>query len=225
MIIVHGYGATGAIQQEYLGFGRLVEDADVLLLAPDGLPDLSDLQRWDYLGASDDVTYLGDLIDEVSAVYNVDADRVVMFGHSNGGFMVYRMACERSDAISAVVALAGNVTENDPCTPERPVSVLHIHGDQDTAVAYEGTQIYLGAAASVARWAELDGCTGGLQADSDPLDLDEEVDGAETQVERATGCPKSIGAELWSLIDGDHVPTFHPEFPDIVWSWYDAHTP
>jgi membrane protein implicated in regulation of membrane protease activity len=55
----------------------------------------------------DDSTYLHRLLDAVKSAYRVDPTRVYFVGHSNGGFMAYRMACEHATEITAIVSLAG----------------------------------------------------------------------------------------------------------------------
>jgi polyhydroxybutyrate depolymerase len=40
------------------------------------------------------VAYLGAVIDDVAAHYTVDPKRFFVIGHSNGGFMAHRLACE-----------------------------------------------------------------------------------------------------------------------------------
>ena len=45
----------------------------------------------------DDAGYILNLIDEARLRFNVAADRVYLFGHSNGGFMAHKMACEHAD--------------------------------------------------------------------------------------------------------------------------------
>ena len=39
------------------------------------------------------------LVDEIASVYPVDKKRVFLVGHSNGGFMSHRMACDKSERI------------------------------------------------------------------------------------------------------------------------------
>ena len=107
------------------------------------------------------------IIDAVKAKYSVDPKRVFVLGHSNGGFMSYRMACDHADTIAAIASLAG-ATFDDPsmCKPSEHVSVLQIHGTADQTIKYTGDQIightYPGAEKSVATWAKYDGCTGTL---------------------------------------------------------------
>jgi polyhydroxybutyrate depolymerase len=160
----------------------------------------------------DDVAYLRAVIRDVMARYPVDRRRVFVVGHSNGGFMAYRMACEASDLVAGVVSLAG-ATWKDParCRPRAPVAVLQIHGTEDGVIRYAGGRDppaaapYPGAVESVARWAELDGCAGPLTATGERLDLDRRVPGPETRVARHGGC-RGGAAELWTMRGGGHEP-------------------
>ena len=49
----------------------------------------------------------------MKAHYNVDPGRVCLIGHSNGGFMSHRFACDRADLVAAIVSLAGVPTGSD----------------------------------------------------------------------------------------------------------------
>ena len=47
------------------------------------------------------------ILADVKAKYNVDPKRVFVIGHSNGGFMSHRLACDRASDVAAIVSLAG----------------------------------------------------------------------------------------------------------------------
>ncbi len=69
----------------------------------------------------------------------MDRKRVYLIGHSNGGSMAYRMACQFSDQVAGIASLAGT-TFMDPtqCRPSEPVNILHIHGTAETIDPYAG---------------------------------------------------------------------------------------
>jgi polyhydroxybutyrate depolymerase len=224
LIALHGFGARGASIDKYFGLGRLAARRGILYVAPDGTPDGRGLRFWGATDACcdldgrgpDDVAYLSAIIRDVSARYLVDRRRVFVVGHSNGGFMAHRLACEASELVAGVVSLAG-ATWQDParCRPGSPVAVLQIHGTEDDVIRYGGGRwapgmaAHPGAAGSVARWARLDGCAGPLAATGDRLDLDTGVPGAETRVERHGGC-RGGAAELWTIEGGGHGPRLPP---------------
>ena len=57
---------------------------------------------------------------------------------SNGAMMAYRLACELSNKIAAIAPVSGTLLTTQPCQPERPVPLLHIHSQLDTKVPYNG---------------------------------------------------------------------------------------
>jgi polyhydroxybutyrate depolymerase len=164
----------------------------------------------------DDVGYLVGLIDELSLYYNIDQGRVYLMGHSNGGYMSYRMACDAGDRITALVSLAGATYYDDSkCTGKTPVSVLQVHGTNDQTVPYGGQGLQPGALATATTWAARNGCA----LDSVPaknLDLDADVAGAETVVLRWDGCADGTSVELWSIEDGTHVPALNASFTPLA---------
>lgn len=85
----------------------------------------------------DDVGFLRKVIADVKTRANIDGNRIYSNGMSNGGMMSYRLACELSDTISAIGAVAG--TDNTThCTPKKPVSIIHIHAIDDDHVQFNG---------------------------------------------------------------------------------------
>jgi polyhydroxybutyrate depolymerase len=85
----------------------------------------------------DDVAFVAALLDALEAEHDVDTGRVYAFGHSNGGIMSYRLACELADRIVAIGAVAGTLGV-EGCAPSQPVSVLHVHGTDDENLPITG---------------------------------------------------------------------------------------
>jgi polyhydroxybutyrate depolymerase len=227
VMILHGYGASGFVQEAYFGMNQLAPQGLAFVLAPDGLVDSMGHQYWnadpaccDFDHANpDDVGYLGGLIDEVSAAWPIDPDAVYVIGHSNGGYMAYRMACERNDVISNIVVLAGGAA-SDPttCAPKWPVSVLHMHGTADVEVPYDPI-----ANASVTQWAAHDTCLATTTAGAN-VDIDTMLPGAETTTETFGGCPINITVELWSIQGGTHIPSLDQNsFGTMILQYLQAH--
>lgn len=232
VVILHGYGAGGFVQQAYLKLGDVADQRGVFVLAPDGTLDSNNKQFWnadpaccDFGGSGvDDVAYVGGLIDDVIEAWPVDTAQVSLIGHSNGSFMAYRLACDRADVVTSIAGLAG-LGPSVACAPSRPVSVLHIHGDADSTVPYDGgdfggTQTP-SAAMSVAQWAAFSGCTGPIN-DVGRLDLDDGLTGDDTVVATTGGCPVDGSADLWTIVGGGHLPSIGPAFPDEVMGWLSA---
>ena len=238
IVLLHGYTLSGEGQDAYMGLSDLVDDYGFLMAAPDGTKENGpDENRfWNasrsccnfFESEVDDSTYLADLIDSIKGDYNVDDTRVFLVGHSNGGFMSYRMAHDHSDTIAAIASLAGADQSEGRPTPDDPVHVLQIHGTADTVISYEGGVFRGGAPHPAAResveaWAAHNGCaTTGV--DTGTFDLDGGLDGAETVVTRyASGCRPGGSAELWTITDGSHSPDLSEHFSRRVVEWLLAH--
>jgi polyhydroxybutyrate depolymerase len=88
----------------------------------------------------DDVGFLSELIDTISANYNIDEQQIYFCGFSMGGFMAQRLACELSDKVTAIASVAGTLGSGINCSPGRSVPVCHFHGTKDGVVAYSGNQ-------------------------------------------------------------------------------------
>lgn len=244
VIILHGFGSNGAENQRYLGLGGAALERGVVLAFPDGTTNGEGRRFWngtdaccDFEGIGpDDAGYLASLIDEIGAAVEVDPKRVYVMGHSNGGFMSYRMACEHADVVAAIASLAGaTFATGDDCQPAVPVTILQIHGASDDAILYEGGAIdvggpavtYPGAGASAELWASYNGCERELVDSEARLDLDERISGpagdAEATVRVATGCDPGGHVELWTIPGGSHVPSLSDTFGEDVLDFLLAH--
>ncbi len=85
----------------------------------------------------DDVQLSSLIIDSISSTYSIDPNQIWAMGHSNGGMMSYRLACDLSERISGI-ALVGGALMDDSCNLSKPVSILHIHGDLDDTIPFTG---------------------------------------------------------------------------------------
>ena len=84
-----------------------------------------------------DVLLASTIIDYLKSQATIDSSRVWAMGHSNGGMMAYRLACDLSDKITAVAVVTGALVD-DTCNPTKPVSVIHLHGNLDPTVPFHG---------------------------------------------------------------------------------------
>jgi poly(3-hydroxybutyrate) depolymerase len=175
-----------------------------LLLHPNGTISRDGDRFWnatdvccDFDGSGiDDSGYLRALVEEVQDLYAVDSQRIYVMGHSNGGFMAHRLACDHPDLFAAVVSIAGaTYLDVSGCDAEVPVSVLQVHGTDDERVSYWGGIIrgneYPSASHTVENWIYFHG---------------EEY------------------AELWTLYGVDHHPRIDRDFRDDIFNYFDSHS-
>ncbi len=236
VVLLHGYGASGAIQEIYFQLAPVAEQRGFLYAIAEGTPDANGKKFWNASDACcnfgkiavDDSAYLSTVVEQIQAAYAVDPKRIFFVGHSNGGFMSHRMACDHADKVAAIVSLAGAMQADvTKCKPSEPVSVLEIHGNADETVSYDGGLFY-GAAYPSAKttasdWVTLDGCSQAADAPSQPLDLESTIAGAETLISRYGGCKANAGVELWTIQGGTHIPSLTADFRTATIDFLLAH--
>ena len=237
LILLHGYGASGALQEGYLQLAPQANAAGMLYVHPDGTENEVGKRFWNATDACcagpkaatapNDSAYLAAVIAQVQADYHVDPKRIFLVGHSNGGFMAYRMACDHADVIAAIVSLEG-ATYADPedCTPSEPVATLGVHGRSDTTIFYDGGKLggapYPGAEQTAKTWAAYDGCA---PTPDDPAPSPRPIvkDLPSATVTSYGDCDPGGHVELWSQPEGVHVPNWNSTFARQVIAWLQQH--
>lgn len=223
VVMLHGYSANALAQDAIFGLRSRTTGLQFILVMPDGTKDSGGKRFWnatpqccDFDGQGiDDVGYLSGLIDEAARIYAIDPANVALVGHSNGGYMSYRMACDRPEQIARIAVLAGAIAlDEKDCPGTRPVGVLHIHGTHDETVPYQAQpaapaagEIFpiqtLGAEAAAERWRTKNACDAAMPA---PVKADlTGLPGSETDVFTWTGCAAGAPVELWRVNEGDHL--------------------
>ena len=235
VIMLHGYGATSGTQSIYFGFEDAATEHGFIGIAPDGKRDSTLNRFWsatdaccDHYGDGvDDVTYLTELLDEAEERLAVDPSQVYLMGHSNGGFMSYRLACELGSRITALASLAGTShLDAEDCSEPGNTAILQIHGTLDAVILYGGGLLnfraYPGAEEVVERWAEHHGCEEEPER-LDNMDVAIEVIGDETRVERYSECDGDTSVELWRIEGGSHLPGLTSHFMSDVVDFFYRH--
>lgn len=142
----HGLGGNAQAQMSDHDFRPLAEAEGFIVAHPQGAPIIGPgLRGWNFVNDTlpNDLHFTNAIIDTIAADYNVNLDRVYACGMSFGGFFSIFLAGQMSDRIAAVASVAGTVLNAVPYSmiaPNRPISLLEIHGTNDNNVAYDGNQ-------------------------------------------------------------------------------------
>jgi polyhydroxybutyrate depolymerase len=239
VVFFHGYGSTGASSVRGFGLEGASDAHGFVLAYPDGTVDAEGHRFWNATNACcnfgnvdvDDVAYAAWLIDDVASKMPIDRNRVYVTGHSNGGFIALRLACDLAPRVAAAVSFAG-AAWSDPsrCNPSEPVSILEVHGDADPIVRFDGglvfdrpTRVYPGALATVTSWAAKDRCSGALVPAGTIVGFDQMHPGGTTSEKEAAGCPPGISVDLWTVAGGVHLVEPTAAGLDAIWAWMAAH--
>lgn len=230
VVLLHGYTSSGTGQNLYFGLSDRVDERRFVLLTPDGTRDRLNNRFWNATNACcdlgdsgiDDESYVSGLIEEAQQRFNIDAGRVYLIGHSNGGFMSYRMACTRAGQITAIASLAGATFDDaSACQPSQPVSVLQIHGTSDTVIRYNGgrnlgsaDRQYPSAEGTAQRWSVYNGCDP-TPVSGEDRDLTLGI-GDESRTLSYENCEEDTSVDLWTIDRGGHTPGLKRDFTDQV---------
>jgi polyhydroxybutyrate depolymerase len=161
VLAFHGAHGSGEFMSDYSGFSKLADREHFLVV----YPTAASAKRFWTLNARDpnapdDVAFVARLVAALPTRVCMDPARVYATGVSNGGGFAARLGCVLSSRLAAIAPVAGGYRSLDPCHPDRPVSVLEIHGTADPVVPYNGKPPdYKGSVPRfLANWASLDHC-------------------------------------------------------------------
>lgn len=235
IVALHGYTNSGSFVSSYLDLIESVHENGHLLLRPDGTFSATGQRYWNATDACcniwneevDDVGWLTVLINEAITYYGADSEGVILVGHSNGGFMAHRMACERGNMIRAAISLAGaTYYDFSDCQNTGTPNILQIHGELDSVIQYDGGSIlgdsYPSAPQTVNYWANRSGC------DSSPtvvnqLDLISPNGYNDTIEFEHLNCTAGNRVSLWGIPDGGHLPSVYSasddDFAETILDW------
>lgn len=206
VLVLHGNSSMADDMVQTTQFDIAADTHGFILVYPNGIE-----QSWNggfccepapTLGVND-VAFLNALIPHIESQLAVNRQRVYMTGFSSGAIMVYRYACEGSQAVRAIAPVAGTMLLSG-CHPQHVPSVLAINGTADGEVPYAGGHLLPGASATdtivppamsiASLWAQLGQCTGSTSVTSS----------GPVSVTRWTSCRDSTTVELETIAGAGH---------------------
>ena len=141
----HGYQGSAEEIVADQGLVAVTQRLGVALIAMDGVG-----RSWSFPGSPsrnrDEFAYVGQVLDDVARRFPVDPGRIMASGFSQGGSMVWYLACRMPARFAAFAPIAGAFWEPLPesCAGPRP-NLIHVHGTTDTTVPMAGRTLRQGS--------------------------------------------------------------------------------
>lgn len=237
LVMLHGFTESPTPEEDMESEMHVLPEADkrgIYVAQPRGSEDtVFGKHAWNATDAccgwnlndANDIGYIHAMVTEIESKHAIDSKRIFIFGHSNGGFMAHRLACDSAGRFAGIVSLAGAPWKSpERCQPSAPIAMLQVHGDADTVVLYEGGGPYgivglasaPGAEELTRMWRDKNRCAEAADTSAAPVDLVEDLPGAETTKTIYTGCEGNGATELWTIDKGIHSPKFNASFASAI---------
>lgn len=160
VFMLHGSGGEGEKFYNISGWKEVGETENILTVFPSSWRyciidegQQKNITKWNSQPAEwqfcpdetprDDIKFLNQIIDELSAKYNVDEKRVYLAGFSNGGQMAALCSVMMSDVLAAVVENAGSFYTDTTWTPLRRIPTAFQLGNKDQGAGVDAEEIPL----------------------------------------------------------------------------------
>lgn len=233
VVVLHGYTATAKGMEQWTHMSDKADKEGFIVAYPNGIPypwDENNPQAWncggpweEWTAHTDDVGFINEMIERISAHYSIDLNRIFITGHSNGSRMTYRLGFELSYKIAAIAPVSGQMVFESEDIPDYPVSVLHMHALDDNTVKYYGQHnpgetMYESVDSILTRWASYYSCN----SVPDTIRIEENY------LVKRWGCNDTNtdivlyvmqrGAHQWFTVENSGI-----DANDIIWEFFKSH--
>jgi polyhydroxybutyrate depolymerase len=236
VIAMHGGGGSAS---QFESTSKLTDKANAagfIVVYPEGTGVINTWNAGTCCGSSvsnniNDVKFISMLIDKLVAAYKINPKKVFATGHSNGGMMSYRLACELSNKIAAIAPNGSTMVVTQACNPSRAVPVLQMHSKLDQHVVYTGgygngvSGVYCPPLDSVLNvWSLKNNCNSTAQVI---------VSNSNYTQKRWLNCSNNVTIDYYLTNDGGHgwpgglsggpnsdIPSTSINANDLLWSFF-----
>lgn len=242
-LVIAMHGGTGSAEnlERQSRLSDKSDEENFIVVYPEGLADgLFEVRTWNaglccgHSAASnvDDVGFIEKLVMHIIEEYSVDQDRVYATGMSNGGYMAYRLACEKPELFAAIAPVACSMTFD--CEPSQSMPIIQFHSLEDKNVLLgggsgEGLSVHYSPPIDsvINVWATNNSC----QIKDDTIINDEKI----LQI-RWSDCDCNSNIDLYVSTDGGHswpggmkTPLGDPtsdylDANELMWNFFSSHS-
>lgn len=229
LVALHGGGGSGAHFEQISGFDPLATRNHFIVAYPNAIQppggkattwNAGTCCGWAAQTNVDDVSFIHSLITNLLTHYRIDPQRIYVTGHSNGGMLAYRIACELAGTVAAIGVQSATL-QYSPCHPSQPISLLDIHGTADSQVPLAGGHgtgtskaNFTPVLQAVSTIANDDRCRPTPTTGPDPTLIS-------AQLSTWTGCPAGIGVQFATVTGASH--PWMTASATQIWTFLAAH--
>lgn len=227
VIMAHGHGATGQLQDSFFPVSNQVDAKQFLYALPNGTVDRFGKRFWNATEACcnsgksevDDVGFFRALVDDIKQRYPVKEGHVFLVGHSNGAFMSLRLAVTRATSSPAwwpcrarrsktrAGAARGSPSRSSSCTETRTPRCQSKADPASSPARRRPARVSPAATTVPARGETANGSIllGGADTESQQSLID--------------GCTKTGSVELWTHEGTGHLPLYDTRWTSKMIHW------
>ncbi len=157
IVALHGGRSNPTTFEKQTGWTDFASSHKVIVAYPRGSKNEGENQwAWEFArNTGPDVGFLRQVVADIRARHCVARNRIHFVGHSNGGQMTSRMACDAADLIASAAVWAGpkGAWDKNDCPASRPIAFGVMLNDNDPVVWQAVAEQHRDL------WREMNGCT------------------------------------------------------------------
>ena len=167
LLSLHGFGSFPLFHEGFFKLRKVVNSKRFILATLPGSFNKTGQRFWNagdwccdfYKSGREDVRYILHVLKRLKKIYKVNPRKVALLGHSNGGFMSYKLLCKYPELFSGVISMAGAMPRGiGSCKKPLKASILHIHGKEDAVIRYKGSPFHISADKTISQWLKHQQC-------------------------------------------------------------------
>jgi len=215
VFVLHGYKSNRKTIMRYSKMNKIADQHGFMVCYPQGTSNIyTGKSHWNAnlkeMSSVDDAGFLTALSKKIQLEFNLSEKNIFASGMSNGGFMSYTLACEKSDTFKAIASVTGTMSgyDWDNCSPNK-VPVLQISGTHDYVVPMDGSMSSRGGWGGapgiqtvINYWSTVNECNKTLSFD---LPNNFTWDNSYVSLQKKTDCYENNEIWLYTIHGGNHI--------------------